>query len=289
MKRRILIPGILIALVVYFLAVNVIPAQEKGTAPEKNNTEQEIVKAAKDILAKNKDAIIMVRLVLKTEMSYGGRSMGKHEQKIEANGTIVDPSGLTIISHSQTNPGGMFENMDMGMGGDEGLEGKLKTESELASVKIVLNDGKELPASIVLQDKDLDVAFVRPDEKGLKLPYVKLEKTTPPEVLEQIVTISRLDFSTGREPVVAYFPIMSVIKKPRTHYLAMGTGETGCPAFNSNEQCLGIMLKRESHAKLSNLSSISIMSFMPAVLPAEDIIEVMKQVPLPAEKKEDKK
>lgn len=230
----------------------------------------------------------MVRIVLKVEASWGGRSMGKREQKVEANGTIVDPSGLTIISHSHTDVGGMLGPININMGDDEeeGGGGGYRADSEVTDVKIVLNDGKEYPASIVLQDKDLDLAFVRPDEKGLKLPYVRLEKTAPPEVLEQVVTIMRLDFSTGREPVLTYGPVMAIVKKPRTHYLTMGVGDTGCPAFNTKGQCLGLILQRKGQGGLRGLSIGSIMGFMPAILPAEDIIDVMKQVPPPgAEKK----
>jgi hypothetical protein len=67
----------------------------------------------------------------------------------------------------------------------------------------------------------------------------------------------------------------------------MGVGERGCPAFNTNSQCLGLMLQRKGQA--GGGGSFNIMSFMPAVLPTEDIIDVMKQVPPPKEKEEQKK
>lgn len=264
---------------------------EKSTQTVK--PEERIVQVAKDVLAKNKDAIVTVRLVLKMKTSFGGQDigamMGGQEQKVEANGTIVDPSGLTIISAAQTNPSSIFDGLSMGgmAGADEGEGRSLNMQTSVLSVKIVLNDGKELPASIVLNDKDLDLAFVRPEEKNLNLPYIKLEKTVVPNTLEQVIMISRLDFSTGREPLVTYGPISSIIKKPRTHYLITGIPRTGSPAFNIEGQCLGIGLMRSTGAKKLTelLSASSNETMMPMILPSEDIIEVMKQVP-PVKEKE---
>ncbi|MFH0888797.1 MAG: trypsin-like peptidase domain-containing protein [Planctomycetota bacterium] len=261
---------------------------EKNTQAAK--PEDKIIQAAKDVLAKNKDAIVTVRLVLKMKASFGGQDigamMGGQEQKVEANGTIVDPSGLTIISATQTNPSSMFDGLNIG-GGEEGEGRSIKSESSVISVKIVLNDGKELPASIVLNDKDLDLAFVQPEEKNLNLPYLKLEKTATPNILDEVIMISRLDFSTGREPLISCGSISAIVKKPRTHYLIMGGPLAGSPAFNIEGQCLGIGLTRSTGAKkamsLLNASN-SAMDMMPMVLPSEDIIEVMKQVPPVKEK-----
>ena len=38
-------------------------------------------------------------------------------------------------------------------------------ETEVNDIKILLEDGAEVPAEIVLRDKDLDLAFIRPKAK----------------------------------------------------------------------------------------------------------------------------
>jgi hypothetical protein len=240
----------------------------------------EAVKAAKAVVEKHKDAVVEVRLVLKTKTSFGGREGGAQEQKVEVNGTVIDPSGLTVISNTATDPMSRFS---FGMGGEDSPQFKMDTS--VTDVKLVLADGKEYPAKVVLRDKDLDLAFVRPDEKGLKLSCLEL-KAPPaePKVLDEVIGLTRLDRSANREPAVGIGRVMSVITKPRTHYMAMTIMDVGCPAFDAQGNVLGLSVMRISGAKESG--SFSMMGLMPSILPCADILEAAKQVPAPgAEKK----
>lgn len=244
-------------------------------AEEKEDTEAKIKKTTEEITKKYKEAIVAVRIVLKVEVSVRGQSQPEQENTFEINGTAVDPSGLTIISYSYTNP-------EINTQRNPGVT----IDFSVTSIKIVLNDGKELPASIVLKDEDLDIAFVRPDEKGLNLPCVKLVKTPAPKVLDEIVTISRLDFSTGRELVVEAGPIMAIITKPRTYYLGGLLMEEGLPAFNLKGECLGINLVRRGQSGGDRVPG-AIFTRLATILPSEEITEVMKQVPPPKEKEKE--
>ena len=48
-------------------------------------------------------------------------------------------------------------------------------------MKILLDDGTEVPAEIVLRDKDLDLAFIRPKAKPASpMTSVDLTKSGPP-------------------------------------------------------------------------------------------------------------
>jgi len=237
------------------------------------------VKAAKAVLEKHKDAIVEVRLVLKIKQSFGGREGGAREQKVEVNGTVIDPSGLTVISNVATDPSSMFS-IDTGEDSPQ-----FKMDTSVADVKIVLADGKEYPAKVVLRDKDLDLAFVRPDQKDLKLTSLELKApAAEPKVLDEVIALTRLDRSANREPGVSVARIMSVIKKPRTHYVAMALMESGCPAFDAQGNVLGITVMRISGAKGGG--GFSMMSMLPSVLPCADILDAAKQVPAPgAEKK----
>ncbi|MFC1525130.1 serine protease [Planctomycetota bacterium] len=243
------------------------PPEEKATS-NKQLTDEELKQVSKDILAANKDAIVVVRIVLKIEITYGGRSQPEREETLETNGTVVDPSGLTIVPDAYANPP-IPENPNV------------QVDFSVTDIKIVLNDGKELPASIVLRDEDLDLAFIRPDEKGLELPCIKLAPTPAPNVLEHIIGITRLDFSTGREPLVVDSSVLAIIKKPRVYYLG-GFMELGNPAFNTEGQCLGISLTRKGSSAQGPGSRF--LGSVATILPTEDIIEVMQQIPPPKEK-----
>jgi hypothetical protein len=258
-------------------ALGLAAAAAAGEEP-KGADESVAVKAAKEVLEKHKDAIVEVRLVLKTKTSVGGREAGAQEQKVEVNGTVIDPSGLTVISNVATDPSSMFS-IDAGEDNPQ-----FKQETTVSDVKIVLADGKEYPAKLVLRDKDLDLAFVRPDQKDLKLPSLEL-KAPPaePKVLDEVIALTRLDRSANREPGVSVARLMSVIRKPRTHYVAMALMETGCPAFDAQGNVLGISVMRIGGARGGG--GFSMMAMLPSVLPCADILEAAKQVPVPGAQK----
>src|SRR5262249_21340707 len=136
--------------------------------------------AAREILKKYQDAIVAVKLVTK---------FGQREMQVEVAGTVLTPEGLTVVSDFSSNPGRI-------LGGDDG-------GNETTEVQPPLRDGQELPAKFVLRDRDLDLAFVLPNEKGLNLPHVKLEKAPIPEVLDDLIYLQRLGKSLNREPSVS--------------------------------------------------------------------------------------
>src|SRR5262249_41028814 len=113
------------------------------------------------IFAKNHLSVVTVQLVLKSKVSMPGMGGQSNESRQDATGTVLDPSGLTVLSLSNTDPGQLVQSMMAG--GDE--DSRFKVETELTDVKILLEDGTEIPAEVVLRDKDLDLAFVRPKSK----------------------------------------------------------------------------------------------------------------------------
>ena len=95
-------------------------------------------------------------------VSVGGREMQSMDESVETVGTVIDPSGLTVLSLGALNPGAMMNKM---MGGGGSGQERMEFGSEPSDVKLRLPDGKELPARIVLRDEDLDLAFLRPTTK----------------------------------------------------------------------------------------------------------------------------
>ena len=234
--------------------------------------ESAAVKTAKAVVENHKDAVVEVRLVLKTKMSFGGREGQANEQTHEINGTVIDPSGLTVISNFATDPSGAFS---LNEGEDNP---QFKEDTVITGTKIVLADGKEYPAKVVLRDKDLDLAFVRPEEGGLHLPYIEI-KAPPaePQMLDEVILLTRLDRSADRVPIVKVVRLMGIIRKPRTQYVAMALNDLGCPVFDRQGNPLGISLMRISGEK--KYGAMSMPNMLPAVLPCEDILEVARQVP----------
>ena len=65
----------------------------------------ELGEKGRAIFAKNRLCVVTVELVLKSK--FMGRS---NEARQDATGTVVDPSGLTVLSLSATDPSQLYEN-----------------------------------------------------------------------------------------------------------------------------------------------------------------------------------
>lgn len=238
---------------------------------------------ARGVLAKHKEAVVTVKLVISTKMNMMGIQSHKSENKSEITGTIIDPSGLTVVSNFSTDPTAIMRSMSFSMGGQNM---KMETQTDITDAKIVLADGTELPAKMVLKDKDLDLAFLKPKEKPAEaLPHLKLATSPAPGILDDIITLGRLGRIVKRTPTVGISQIRAVIKKPRTYYVTgmLDTASMGCPVFNAQGQPLGLQVVKMKPIKSQGMGMLAGMgsgmqSFLqPVILPCEDVTEVAKQ------------
>ncbi len=245
------------------------------------------------ILEKNQKAVVTVQLVIKQKMSMGAMGSHEEESKTEATGCVIDPSGLTVMSLSETDPGSIYESMMSGMG-ETGEN--FKMESSVGDVKILLDDGTEVPGQVVLRDKDLDLAFVRPTEApAAPFTAVDLGQAAQPELLDQVITVNRLGKVANRSYAVGIERIQSIVRKPRTLYIA-GKDPThtglGSPVFALDGKLVGICALRTAKGAsgggfMSAMSGIAD-SMLPVIVPVADVQDSAKQAPKEAPKEEPK-
>ena len=84
--------------------------------------------------------------------------MPPQEQKLEALGTIIAEDGLTVLSLSRVDPTATLLSRMRAGGGTVNVN--------YTEVLILMQDGTEVPARLVLKDSDLDLAFVLPLKGG---------------------------------------------------------------------------------------------------------------------------
>jgi len=65
----------------------------------------ELADKGRAIFTKNHLSVVTVQLVLKSKVSVPGMGGQSNESRQDATGTILDPSGLTVLSLSNTDPG----------------------------------------------------------------------------------------------------------------------------------------------------------------------------------------
>jgi len=233
----------------------------------------ELADKGRDILKKNQHTVVTVQVVVKTPYSAGGRSSGPNEVKRDLTGTVVEPSGLTVVALSACDPSELVQLMNP--------NSNYKIETEVTDLKILLDDGTEVPAEIVLRDKDLDLAFLRPKTKPASpMAAIDLSKSAPAQELDQVITLNRLNQAAGRAYAASVERISAVVQKPRTFYIpdtTMSTTTLGSPAFALNGNVVGLFVLRAVSAAggspnyNENVTSI--------ILPAQDILKGAKQAP----------
>ena len=241
--------------------------------------------AAREVVKKWQEAIVNVRVVLKMRMSMGGREMQASDDPVDTVGTVIDPSGLTVLSLGSLNPGGMMSKL-MGSGGGGGNgQPQMEITTEPTDVKIRLSDGRELPAKIVLRDEDLDLAFLRPTTKPEKpLVAIDLKDAAKPALLDQVLVLSRLGRVGGWTAGASLADVGAIIEKPRTFYVLSGnvTG-MGTPAFLTNGRIVGLLTLRQVEAGRASLASImggmEGMGMLGVILPAADVLDIAQQAP----------
>lgn len=236
----------------------------------------EVEDAARGILEKQQNAVVTVQLVVKEKMSFPGEAGQDNESKMEVTGTVISPDGLTLVALSDTDRSSMFANFMP----DE-MSGQFKIESVVSDVKILLDAGKEIDAAVVLRDKDLDLAFVRPKAKPeTPLAFVDLAQSGTAQVLDHVVTLNRLGKVANRTASVSIEYIEAIVTKPRTFYFpgsAATMSGTGSPAFTLDGKALGVFVTRTISDKSGGMDMQRVHAVV--VLPAADILEAAQQAP----------
>jgi hypothetical protein len=255
----------------------------------------DLAEKGRAVFKQYRHTVVTVSIVLKSKISVGGMGGQSNESRQEVTGTVLDPSGLIVLSLSATDPGQMMQTFLGGMDGMGEEDTKLKMETELSDLKVLLDDGTEVPAEVVLRDKDLDLAYIKPKNK-LMTPMEALDfsKSGKVELLDQIIALNRLGNTAGRAYAASLDRISAVVERPRLFYVpasGMTSATLGAPAFSLDGKPLGIFVMRtmKSHAGGMGMFSLQPDNLTTVIVPAQDILKGAKQVPAAEEEKKKEK
>ena len=196
----------------------------------------DLTPAAQAVFARAQKTVVTVRLVVK--MSMGGHD---REQKIEVIGTVIDPSGLTVLPAAAADPGSFLRAMAQGRGAAD------RFESTVTETTLILADGTELEADLILKDAELDFAFLRPREPpkgGVDAVALKPGRALPAP-LEDLILVGRYGRSVNRAPWVAITQVRAVVRGPRTYAVCGAEADvTGTVAYAADGTPAGIFVTR---------------------------------------------
>lgn len=214
--------------------------------------------AARDLINKRGDAVILVLATLKTRTTMNGRE-NSQDRPMQANATVLDGTGLAVMALSVMEPN---EAVVRRLGGPG-----TQIQTETAELKMRLADGREVPARVVLRDADLDLAFLRPvDPLPAPIPAVDVSFSKP-SIMDLVIILSRTGEPTSYRLIASFGYVQMTVEKPRTYHAIVGGNTLGAPVFDGTGKFVGVFLAIGG-ARSSPFT---------AVLPADDIREIAKQ------------
>lgn len=222
---------------------------------------------AREVAKKNQQAVIWVTAMAKIEASGGGRSLGApRDVKMQALGTVIDPSGLVVVALSAIDPAFALNGQTANIGGEAV---KISAKSEHSQVKINIGE-QEIAAKIVMKDTDLDLAFIMPEKADTKLGVtpLKLEKAPKLELLDELICLGRLPKSMEQAPAAALSEVSGIVTKPRAFIL--GGRTVGGVVMSLDGAVVGITATYRPDPANPTATTL-------VIVPAEDVMEIAKQ------------
>jgi hypothetical protein len=244
-----------------------------AAAPEGRAMSDTEAVAGRLIYRKYADAVVVVKLSMFLTVAMGERVMPPHENKVDINGTMIEPSGLTVTSLSMIDPHLVFDALRSQMGSG-GMNMELKT-TELKAVRLQLADGREVPAKVVWKDAAHDLALLVPesDTAARQHSFTWVNLNEAPEaamLLGNYYHLSRLNEAMQRAPMLRPSTITGIIERPRRLFLISTdwfSDALGCPVFDSQGRVLGICLRYMVDGTIKGT----------VVVPAADLVEMIGQ------------
>lgn len=235
--------------------------------------------AGRAVMSQWRESVVTVKLVISTRFGMAGSDSRESESSKEITGAVIDPSGLTVVSlfsMDVTSLAAMLRSID---DSDDGF----RLQSEVKDARILRGDGSEVPAEVVLRDRDLDLAFLRPKERPEKpFPAFDLSQAATPELLDTVVCLNRLGQVANRAYSVSLERIEAIVERPRTLFLP-GSGQSlaglGSPALSLDGRFVGLAVIRAIRTRGGSPFDDSGDGPIVVFLPAADLLQVAEQAP----------
>lgn len=214
-------------------------------------------------------ALVTVKMVMKMPGHDEAREM-------EVAGTMIDPSGLVLVSNAQL--GGLATRMGM-------------AAPSLSDVKVLIGDDTEgLSAKVWTRDSDLDLAWVKIDAdkaKDKKFDFVDLANAATPKAGDKLYGVQKMGKFFDRAVQVSVGYVSATTKKPRPLFVPGGNVQStyGLPIFTADQKLAGIMIVQMPDAdEAENMRGGGFEG--PMILPASEVASATaraKEAPAPVD------
>ena len=215
------------------------------------------------------DSVLYVAMTIEVQISVATQNQTT-EGAVEVLGTVLNADGLIAVSNSAVDLSNQVREQ-LSRQVPAGTE--IKVDSSVKSSKIIMPDGSEVDAEVVLQDADLDFAFLQAvaseddDPLPVFLPAPIDSKASRLQPLDDIILLGRLSKSLNRAASVRAGRIESVIRRPRLLYRADLSG-LGQPVFDKQGGLVGMFVRQTTGENAGSL----------IIRPVKDLLKISSQI-----------
>jgi hypothetical protein len=232
--------------------------------------DEQFKKTGREVYDKHSDSVLFVTFTVKINMQLSGQGHQAHEQSLESLGTVIREDGLILIPNSSIDIAGQIR-AQLQQSAPPDLKFDITTTAK--NIKVILPDGSEVKADLVLQDADLDLAFIMPEPPGdgeepVSWKPVTLAKDAPRQrVLDDIFILGRLDRNVNRMANIRVGRIESAIRRPRLIYRT-NVPALGVPSFNTDGEMTGVFVRQTTGPGAGQF----------IIRPPKDVIKIVEQI-----------
>jgi S1-C subfamily serine protease len=256
-----------------------------SVAPAQTADERAMARA---VVARRANAVISVTTTIRVRLRVTGRDMQDSDESIDSFATVLDESGLAVMSLSAVEPAGVITRQMTGMTGNMMA---LNIVTEPVSLRMRFGDGTQVTGSVVLRDEALDLAFVRPVDVG-PTPVSFVDGTAGvPQAFDPVVVLTRINQPVAGTVTQRLDYIQRSLDKPVKVYVTgglAGDGVLSAPVFDLAGRFVGVIVTAGFMAPppangtmtsgmLAPLRNAGGMRAWQVVVPASDIREIAKQ------------
>ncbi|OGF44212.1 MAG: hypothetical protein A2452_05390 [Candidatus Firestonebacteria bacterium RIFOXYC2_FULL_39_67] len=231
----------------------------------------EITESGRQVIEKGKSRIVSLKVVASTLIRNQ-----KEEIKLESQGIVINENGMVLAAYSSIDPVKYLIKMFSSLGMGSQASNLKKMTSSIDDIKYVLINGKEVQAKLVITDKDLDLAIIKPEKPGEKLDFFEVKELAKPALFDKMLAFFRLSKDYNRELSFVSTSVNCNITKPEELFLVEGGLPMGCILFNQQGKFAGLSVSRstsEEDTKSLGMSN----SMVTSIIPVKEILDIIKQ------------
>lgn len=219
------------------------------------------------------DAVVVVRATITMTVTPGDQPAQTRDRTFEQLGTVVSADGRVVLAAASLDPSAVMDGRTVNTPAGPM---KISASSQVKEAFIVLADGTEIPAKVILSDKDLNLAVLAP-VAPVANPFVAVDTASSAvvEPVDQVVVLGRMEKSFNRCPKVEVDSVAAVVSKPRP-LVSIHVSAPGCPVFNAAGKFVGLTSAKISGAGDADGEGMSV-GMEPVVIPAESVQKFLAQ------------